>query len=287
MISIISFILSTALWICVHTTKDHIDSTDNNWVNAQLFSLMPTLNKCCLDNQLYNPGYDICTNHTLVDVLLEPLPIFPSIDDQMSTTLLMLDNLQQLTYNEDVLKACPDGYFVTSAMEFSLFQNGTLHTYEGLIEAGQFCIHPVPASLEYSSRRLSFAGRFCVRNRCDSATCIRKCCPLGMALMDQKCQSSESPFKVKHYSSMIDGIDDVKSSDNVISVDSGRATYQIITGLFISCSTQGLNELVTNDFRILANGHMYVPSYPCEFERPAHQYCIENYIDGNVTVSYY
>lgn len=298
MISVNSLLITlslTTIWICVHV-GGHTYSVENNWVEPQLFSLIDSTslmtsayNKCCLDNQLYKPGYDICTNSTR-DVFhqVETLPIYPSIDnneDEMSTMTFTLDNLQ-LVHNEAVLKPCADGFFATSSMLFNLFQNGTLYTHQvGLIEAGQFCIHPVPAATEYLNGQLRYAARFCVRNRCDSATCIRKCCPLGMALVDKTCQSNETPFKVKHYSSPTNQIND--DEGNVIRVDSDRANYQIINGLFITCAIQGLNQVFTNDFRILANGHMYVPSYPCEFERPTHQYCIENVIIGNVSVSYY
>lgn len=295
-----------ALWICVSSkgtkmiTRNSTELSASTPLELTLKSTnripTPKIAKCCADNELYYPGFDLCINVSSdVHQHLEPLPVYSSIDSEsvLSITVLPLES-RQLFAEDAVMDPCSDGYYSTSTEQFELFFNGSLKTNNGLHKAGQFCIHPAPAANKSGNNQwplYSYVARYCIPHQCDSATCIRKCCPEGMAFNEKEkiCQPTDSPFAIVKYMSTdsTDSITEALSHDNTIRVKAGRPTHQIISGLHISCSTEGLIEVFLNEFYILSDGKMYVPSYPCEFERSTDQYCIENLYNGNASVSYY
>jgi hypothetical protein len=92
---------------------------------------------------------------------------------------------------------------------------------------------------------------------------------------DNLCYPTSLPFDVKFHNESGEPID--------------TSSYIIRNGIVPNCSGKGefnpMSEQNQDVFYILTQGQIYIPAYP-EGHRNTSEYCLENFIDENGTVSF-
>nr|CAH0099074.1 unnamed protein product [Daphnia galeata] len=162
-----------------------------------------------------------------------------------------------------------------------------MKTEQGLwFPAEEYCIYPSAAGQQtspasnISSRKAvplwEYAVRYCVHAECDHVPCIRKCCPMGMAvnLNGKECELNDAPFNDETVQRML--------FNNVIHHQGGQEEnnrMKIVDGYGIGmhCYDEASNMMELDEFRILPNGQMYAPEYPHR-ERATYQYCVDHFV---------
>ena len=221
--------------------------------------------KCCAENLFYSMGYDECKP-------FEQSPTWPPPVHIKATNKTMSLDSSRFEVNHNTTM-CPEGYVNQTTKNFKLYLDGSVATADVRLNYGEFCINeaaPDPTTVE-----AEFVIRYCVRNPCVEKNCVRKCCPMGMALnvTTKLCQWNANEFKIEFHD----------TSGAIVPVDAN--SYVVRDGAIPSCE-YGMYALAPLDnpeeeFIILPNGQIYVTWYP-ENERNTSDYCTEDFLyDGD------
>jgi len=177
----------------------------------------------------------------------------------------------QLNYT---LRACAEGYVARVAVDFIFRDDGSLMTSSGPFQPGQFCLDQV---MPYGEEA-QFLARFCLADPCAERHCIRKCCPLGMAINGNEriCQFYSKDFVVvvQHENGSVVDVGDM------LILDGGTAPrcHNEISVLRPDIYGDG------DQFFILPNGQLKVPLYTYE-ESVIKDYCIDSFFYDNFSES--
>lgn len=173
-----------------------------------------------------------------------------------------------------MLKPCQEGFIARTSDRFQLFQDFSVKTEDGqLYAASEYCIYrqtSTSKSINQTGRSAAslneYAVRYCVHAECDNVPCIRKCCPLGMAvnLNDKECELNDEPFNETLHKML-----NINPSSKMKIVDG--------YGFGMHCYDEASNMMELDEFRILPSGQMYAPEYPYR-ERATYQYCVDNFV---------
>lgn len=237
-------------------------------------NLIP-LTKCCNDDEVYKIGFDDCVQWD--GMAQGDLPIIVYSTDNVSRHVSSSEFI--LTFNN--LTSCQTGYVVKSWIEFQIYENGSLKTYDGNErQAGDFCVQRIPDD-DSGVDGTNFAVRSCVPNPCENTTsCVRKCCPAGMAINQTSivCESSSIPFVLPF------------RDENGVHVEP-HPSMTIYDGAFVDCQ-HGAYALrpsadPNDEFYILPDGKIHVPSFRIIGEEDVDigdDYCVDHFINENGAV---
>lgn len=269
-----TFALFSALCTCVILGQN---LTSSGFDQDKLLSVLATgelpLIQCCGVGELYRPGLDFCKNESvLYDV--DPLPIYSSYTKSSNENPFLLSLNDERVRTQRALKQCPDGFVARTTDRFQLFEDLSMKSGEGgaFFPPADYCIYPQSQSRSAASADgplFQYAARYCVHADCDNVPCIRKCCPLGMAVdvNDKACKSSDEPFNETVHRAF-DLNPEMKIVDGY--------------GFGMNCYDEASNLLELNEFHILSSGQMYAPDYPYD-ERATYQYCVDHFVSGIVS----
>ena len=224
------------------------------------------ITKCCENDTFYWQGFDSCRNGSEHPFFISwPPPVY-SEDSILIDYISAVDDFNITTAKHD----CPDGQIAVSTTKFKFLINGLLRLEDGRnYQVGQFCLSQVFGSDE------EIVARFCAPDPCieanlDSAGCLRKCCPIGMALNFINnlplCQSSLSPsFNVQFKNKLGESIDQSLSS------------YVVRDGVAPKCifGIDPLSEAFNESFYVLPDTQIYVPGNIEEHHKMPSDYCID------------
>lgn len=232
------------------------------------------LTNCCNSSEFYNVGFDRCQewDTEIVNPELFP-PIYSYGNNDNKIHSFSSEEFDLST--ADNLTSCPDGYVVKSWTKFKIFQDGKLKTLDGKHERlpGEFCIQRIV------SQTPVFAARLCVPDPCagNETQCVRKCCPNGMVLneIDRVCQSSSVPFILPFH------------DKNGTRVEPNPALITL-DGVFPNCDNGAYSLRPSEDgedeFYILSNGIMHVPSFRQHDSGDVSDYCIDHFTKNDTLV---
>lgn len=267
----------TTLWMTLNCDADtRQEPADVTLFSSSAKSTVP-LTKCCTEGQFYNAGLDVCRSWKMT-----PEPEFPPVYSNDNIRLsIPAEEFSMLATN---LSSCPDGHVVKISMQFQLFENGTLITFEGRKQdSGDFCVEMTPGKEGHSlnANQPVFVARFCIPDPCNNDTfCVRKCCPNGMVVndTDKTCQPSSHPFFTPFHN---------KSG---VPVDS-HPSLIVSDGVFVSCE-HGAYTLQPSldpedEFYILPDGRIHVPSFPEADSTIREDYCVDHFTkeDDHVSIT--
>ncbi|XP_046644930.1 probable G-protein coupled receptor Mth-like 3 [Daphnia pulicaria] len=266
-----TFALFSALCTCV-TLGQNLSSSgfdEDKFLSVLATGELPLI-QCCGVGELYRPGLDFCKNESvLYDV--DPLPIYSSSYTNSSENPFLLSLNDERVRTQRALKQCPDGFVARTTDRFQLFEDFSMKSGEegGFLPAADYCIYPQSQSRSAASASgpsFQYAARYCVHADCDNVPCIRKCCPLGMAVdvNDKACKLSDEPF-----------------NETVHRVFDLNPEMKIVDGygFGMNCYDEASNLLELTEFNVLSSGQMYAPDYPYD-ERATYQYCVDNFVSG-------
>lgn len=272
-LNVIFFIIGLATFEQGQTATDQPKTTFQT-INSTETKI--SLNYCCRGGKFYKPFLDTCPFWDPADNSSEPqlenLPVYSANTNQ----IIKVSHRIELTSGS--VTDCPDGYFGNSTRKFKLFDDGSLRIDEKRLEPKSFCINSIQ-----DTSNLTFVARFCDPDPCrvNGTKCIRKCCPLGMAMNygTKTCDPYPIPFSAS----------ELRNEDKTpISL----ASFTVYGGLGLKCLNLGVGINIVNpkDFVILADGRMKNLDYPCIAleldERTTENYCVDHLFTGNQTVGF-
>jgi len=168
---------------------------------------------------------------------------------------------------------CPDGHIVKHDFSFQLRDDGSLVTSWGNFSNGEFCLGQ---SAEREDPR-GLVARFCVKDPCRQTSCLRKCCPLGMAvdLQAKECRPYWKEFDFE-----------IRNEDGTLANSTG---VLIVDGVTAPVCEDGINILRpdlyedSDQFYVLPSGQLKIPAYDSD-ESITDVYCVDDFFSGNITV---
>ena len=221
--------------------------------------------KCC--RHQYSILTDSCQNHAddVSAVAWTPAPLVSRRDNRTRT--VSADDLE-ITH---AVPACADGYVPKVVTDFRFYDDGVMEWGSWRLEAGQFCVDDI----EGWDGGEESAARFCVVDPCNATSCIRKCCPHGMAVDDinKICRIHPKEFVpiISHENgSVTDGSDTLVLDGAGIPVCANEM-FSLRPALYPE-----------DEFYILPSGELYVVSYT--HDNRIRENCIDTFFDGNITV---
>lgn len=261
-------IVCLCCWTCNGLTS-HNDSDA-----VQVYQKTP-LTKCCKDGEFYRPGLDRCLYRTHnPEEAISGIPVLYAVEED-ETFLVGVEEFH-LSHK---LAACRIGRMATSTMEFQVFVDGSVKVPDALVlSPGQFCVNEIPSTDPINPE---FVARYCVADPCmeDKTKCLRKCCPQGLAIdsATHSCRAHPAPFNVSQLT---------KKHGGPINVDA-KDSLTVHAGFGFKCHNEDIvlvdNFLINSDGLMQPNRHFY--HFDQFGDRPTDKYCIDNFIEGNVTVS--
>ena len=219
----------------------------------------------------YGNDFEVNSNHSNGSVtdkhgLEEPAWSIPVYSRQNNRT-----KTADFHFNYDLIQ-CPDGYVVKHALDFKLYNDGSLVTNWGSFPSGTFCLDQF-----VTTRDPEFVARFCVPDPCRNGYCMRKCCPLGMVINfnTRECEihSKELNFTIQNENGF------VVNSTNISIIDG--ATSPVCKNSINVLQPDLYGE--TDEFYILPSGLLKIPGYDKDKSIEA-DYCVEHFLDENITV---
>jgi hypothetical protein len=230
------------------------------------------LTKCCAsENEFYSLGFDTCTLNGEMNFNWPP-PVYSA---RTNESVVAGSARFSLTFN---LSTCTSGYASQSTRDFRLYTDGSavISSSGERLPANSFCLNQI-SSGEVDAAE--FAVRHCASDPCNQTNCIRKCCPLGMALntTTQLCQTYNEPFALEFRN----------VTGHVVTPN--PASYLIRQGDVPKCQ-HGMFPLSPNtnpedEFYVLSDGQIYLPFYP-ENDRYTRDYCIDDFSSEEGIVSF-
>ncbi|XP_046644908.1 G-protein coupled receptor Mth2-like isoform X2 [Daphnia pulicaria] len=221
------------------------------------------LTKCCAsENEFYSLGFDTCTLNGEMNFNWPP-PVYSA---RTNESVVAGSARFSLTFN---LSTCTSGYASQSTRDFRLYTDGSavISSSGERLPANSFCLNQI-SSGEVDAAE--FAVRHCASDPCNQTNCIRKCCPLGMALntTTQLCQTYNEPFALEFRN----------VTGHVVTPN--PSSYLIRQGDVPKCQ-HGMFPLSPNtnpedEFYVLPDGQIYLPYYP-ENDRYTRDYCIDDF----------
>nr|CAH0102965.1 unnamed protein product [Daphnia galeata] len=259
-------IVCLCCWTCNGLTS-HNDSDA-----VQVYQKTP-LTKCCKDGEFYRPGLDRCLYRTHnPEEAISGIPVLYAVEED-ETFLVGVEEFH-LSHK---LAACRIGRMATSTMEFQVFVDGSVKVPDALVlSPGQFCVNEIPSTDPINPE---FVARYCVADPCmeDKTKCLRKCCPQGLAIdsATHSCRAHPAPFNVSQLT---------KKHGGPINVDA-KDSLTVHAGFGFKCHNEDIvlvdNFLINSDGLMQPNRHFY--HFDQFGDRPTDKYCIDNFIEGNVT----
>jgi len=190
----------------------------------------------------------------------------PSVYSHQDNGTVASDEIDffQSDYN---LTDCPDGYITQVAMDFRFYDDGRLTTASDNYPSDRFCLDRVTERSGEGDPQ--FLARFCVLDPCRNRVCIRKCCPHGMSVHTdhRTCQFDASAFAAVLHAP-VDAF--------------------ILNGAKMPDCSFGINllspDLDSEDtFYVTASGDLFVASYSPNYSVNTTSYCMDTFLDGNIT----
>ncbi len=232
------------------------------------------LSKCCADPEFYVVAFDECKQEEGISPSIWPPPVYSVRTNESVTDNPVTPLRFSLTYDMPV---CGPGFDSQTSSDFRLYTDGSVALTDGSVqrrfEPGEFCLNEI-----LGDENSDFAVHFCVADPCNgnettiNCNVVRKCCPMGMAMNETTrfCQTYNEPFVVAFQD----------TEGNPVTPDAG--SYLIRDGDTPVCS-EGMYTISPQDnpddqFYILANGQMYVPSALTEAEKSTADYCIDDFV---------
>jgi len=230
------------------------------------------LTKCCAsDGEFYSLGFDICQLNGDMNFNWPP-PVYSA---RTNESVSAVPARFSLSYN---LSTCASGYASKSTKDFRLYTDGSAVISSGeRLQTKEFCLNQISSG----EPEAEFAVRYCIGDPCNQTNCIRKCCPMGMALntTTQLCQSFSQPFSLVFHN----------VSGHVVTPS--PASYVIRDGDAPKCQ-HGMFPLSPasnrdDEFYVLPDGQIYLTQYPAN-DRYTREYCTDDFIDedGNIVMKY-
>lgn len=219
--------------------------------NEKKISLM----ECCQDS-FNSVGFNDCKNSSQSPDAW--LPFVHSLKEN-ETFIQSLDQFQFI-YS---LPNCSDGFIEKTSTQFNLYEDGSLKTAQGSFQFGEFCIEQMLKSEGDST----LVARYCIRDPCNDTSCIRKCCPDGMA--------------VDRTTLLCHG--DVQDFNITIQDERGFVVDENIDGIrygIPECFEIFSASLADHQFYLLPSGSLYLEELTGTFE----EYCVDNQFPINNTV---
>lgn len=230
------------------------------------------LTKCCeTPSPFYSLGFDSCRAGDMPE--LWP----PPVNSLLTNRTVDASRIEFILSTN--LSTCPPGYMSNSSTDFRLYTDGTVKLSDGTqLRPDDFCLNQIAE--EPTIREVDFAVRYCIPDPCNDTNCVRKCCPMGMAVNESSklCQSSKEPFK----------FDFQETSGQIVTPDPD--SYILLYGDAPACP-YGMYALMPEEnteenFYILPNGEIFVTGYPKD-ENTLREYCFDDFlIDNGVIVSF-
>ena len=231
------------------------------------------LTKCCADQEFYVVGFDSCKVEENIIPTAWPPPVYSARTNESVTDNPVTPLRFSLTYD---LPTCGQGFDSQTAADFRLYTDGSVTALGRRLQPGEFCLNQI-----LSNDNSEFAIRFCIPDPCNGSNCVRKCCPMGMALNEttRLCQTHDEPFNVVFQD----------TSGNVVTPAAG--SYIIRDGDAPTCPdgmySMSPEENPEEKFYILVDGQMYTPEN-AEDQQKSTDYCIDDFmISDGIIVSRY
>ena len=236
---------------------------------------------CCPEGEFYSLGFDKCKKAEEEEAASWPPPVY--FDNIFSQSILSDVTVNDFNIKFDVMSDCAaQGKVIsTNSTQFKFIQDGSLRLDDGRrFKPGEFCLNQVESSA-------TFVARFCIPDPCSKDKnnddyCVKKCCHNGMAVhlfverLLMICLPNSVPFNVTFRN---------ESGHFIIKPASYVTKYE--SGPKCSEGVNLLNDQNEDDtFYILTNGTIYSPNYP-EKDRTTINYCLDNFVHEDDTVSYY
>lgn len=266
---VVLFVCLFCCWININGVAGHNESDA-----VQVYQKTP-LTKCCRDGEFYRPGLDRCLYRTHdPDDVVSGIPVLYAVEEE-ETFLVGVEEFH-LSHK---LAACRIGKMATSTMEFQVFVDGSLKVRDALVlTPGQFCVNEIPST---DPNNPEFVARYCVADPCmeDKTKCLRKCCPQGLAVdsATHSCRAHQTPFNVSQLT---------RKHGGPVS-DDGKDSLTVHAGFGFKCHNEDIvlvdNFLINSDGLMQPNRHFY--HFDQSADRPTDKYCIDNFVEGNDTVS--
>ncbi len=167
---------------------DGISTSTDDQDDASLLSNFTASGKtiplvlCCQEELLYKSGLDMCSalasNRSLA---LPSTAVYSTTTNQRITKVT--DEI--FSISDIKLAECQDGFVSHSTSDFLLFDDGSLRIGDQRLEAKEFCINELDLRVDnvLPADPAEMVVRFCVPNPCVHGPCIRKCCPIGFAIL--------------------------------------------------------------------------------------------------------
>ena len=192
-----------------------------------------------------------------------------------------IGNITQLNVSPDQidltfgLTGCADGFVPQSATDFILFEDGSLEIPQksAKFQPGEFCLENFePDQVRPTAK---FIARFCVRDVCQSTSCVRKCCPEGYLLSGFSCVPSPIQFAVKFRNAA------------GVSVDVADDAYVIRAGVLPNCTLGETlldpQENPMHEFFVSPSGILTVKAT----NRTIGSHCIDDFLVNEATVTFF
>lgn len=234
-------------------------------LSEEIYRKIP-ITRCCPDNEFYSLASGTCKTDDSIAYQWPP----PVYSTRYNRTILA-PNLRPFDLTER-LDNCTGERGVFLNTKFTFYEDGTVLLADGTrLKSNEFCLNAIDTDAG------EFVARHCARDPCNETNCVKKCCPIGMAMnaTSSKCQTSALRFEV-----------DFKNETG----DSVRPEPFLIRDGGAPLCSEGmyaLDPLLSPDdeFFILPDGRLYQPSLP-EEERYTTAYCVENFLsDADTAVS--
>lgn len=219
------------------------------------------ITRCCPESEFYSLANGVCR----ADQILYRWP--PPVYSTRFNRTLLAPELRPFELTER-LDTCTGESGVFLSLNFRFYEDGTLLLPDGTrLKSGEFCISPVDVEDESL-----FLARYCAPDPCNATSCVRKCCPVGMAMNAtvNKCQPSSIRFEI-----------DFKDENGS---PARPEPYVLRDGNTPQCA-DGMYALepATNEpdeFYIVPDGRLYQPLSPPD-DRYTSAYCVENFFTNS------
>lgn len=231
---------------------------------------------CCQEDLLYKSGLDMCS--ALASNRSLALPDVYSIKTNQ-TIAKVTDEI--FSISDIKLAECQDGFVSHSTSDFLLFDDGSVRIGDQRLETNEFCINELDLRVDniLPTNPAKLVTRFCVPNPCVHGPCIRKCCPIGLAILSlpeglgYTCLPYLKPFDASLLTFQNQTEGDASVNPTYFSIQGGYG---------LRCYVNGKIEISpVPSFVFLADGRMH---YADEWEeRTMSEYCVDQLSDYNST----
>lgn len=238
-------------------------------LSADIFRKIP-ITRCCGDGEFYSLATGTCKEENF------PYSWPPPVHSTRYNHTIIGDDLRPFDLTERLETCSDEGNGVFVSVKFTFYEDGTLLLPDGSrLLAGEFCLNPADVAPEDPRDGPLFLARYCAEDPCNTTSCLKKCCPNGMAMnvTANKCQASSIRFQVDFKNET----GHVVRPEPFVLRDGNAPLCK--DGMYVLDPSSTSED----EFYILADGRLYQPSAPETYQYNT-IYCVENFFGDDSSV---